>query len=82
MTEKTNYYLDITGEICPLTFVKIRLVIEKMQSGSTLEVRLKGSEPLRNIPRSVQELGHAILFFQTEPGESPDGVHRLILRKA
>lgn len=82
MTEKTNYSLDITAEFCPLTFVKTKLVIEKMLSGATLEVRLKGAEPLRNVPRSVKELGHTILSLQPEPGEGPEGIHRMILRKA
>jgi TusA-related sulfurtransferase len=82
VTEIANYYLDITGEVCPLTFVKTKLAIEKMQSGETLEVRLKGSEPLRNVPRSVRELGHSILMLQAEPGEDAQGVHRLRVRKA
>ena len=82
MTENINYFLDITTEICPLTFVKTKLVIEKMQSGATLEVRLKGPEPLRNVPRSVKELGHVILSLQAEPDQGPDGIHRLVLRKA
>ena len=81
MTDKPNYYLDITNEVCPLTFVKTKLVIEKMQSGESLEVRLKGQEPLRNVPRSVRELGHIIIFLDPEPGEGPNGVHRLRLRK-
>ncbi len=81
VTEIANYYLDITGEVCPLTFVKTKLAIEKMQSGETLEVRLKGREPIRNVPRSVRELGHIILSFDPEPGEGEDGVHRMRLRK-
>ncbi len=82
MTETANYYLDITREVCPLTFVKTKLAIEKMQSGDTLEVRLQGSEPLRNVPRSVAELGHAILALTAEPGEGADGIHLLRLKKA
>ena len=82
MTEIANYYLDITGELCPMTFVKTKLVIEKMQSGDTLEVRLKGNEPIRNVPRSVKELGHTILSFDPEPGEAADGIHRIWIKKA
>ena len=81
MTETANYYLDITGDLCPMTFVKTKLVIEKMQSGDTLVVRLKGFEPLRNVPRSVNELGHSILSLDAEPGEPADGIHRLLLLK-
>ncbi|MTJ84422.1 MAG: sulfurtransferase TusA family protein [Telmatospirillum sp.] len=82
MTEKANYYLDITGELCPMTFVKTKLAIEKMDKGDTLDVRLKGHEPLRNVPRSVRELGHSIVEIVAEAGEGPDGIHRLRIRKA
>jgi len=61
-----------------MTFVRTKLLIEKMQPG---EVRLAGAEPLRNVPRSAAELGHAILSLEAEPGEGPLGVHRLRLQK-
>jgi len=82
VTENANYFLDIINEICPMTFVKTKLAIEKMQSGDELEVRLKGSEPIRNVPLSVRELGHCILSLDPEPGEQADGIHRLRIRKA
>lgn len=81
MTGIANYYLDITGELCPMTFVKTKLVIEKMRSGDVLIVRLKGAEPIRNVPRSVRELGHAIVSLEPEPGEAADGIHRLEVKK-
>lgn len=81
MTEKTNYSLDITNEVCPMTFVKTKLRIERMASGELLEVRLKGTEPLLNVPRSLAELGHQILSLSPEPGESATGVHRLVVCK-
>ena len=43
-----------------MTFVKTRLMLDKMQSGDTLHVRLKGEEPLKNVPRSAKELGHLV----------------------
>jgi len=82
VTDITNYYLDIVDEVCPMTFVKTKLVIEKMQSGERLEVRLKGREPIRNVPRSVRELGHCILSLDPEPGEPADGIHKLHIRKS
>jgi TusA-related sulfurtransferase len=81
VTDTINHHLDITGELCPLTFVKTKLLIERMQSGETLDVRLKGVEPIRNVPRSVAELGHAILSITAEPGESAAGIHHLIIKK-
>ncbi len=77
----TEYFIDITSDFCPLTFVKTKLMIEKMAIGDRLEVRLAGIEPLNNVPRSVAELGHRLLSTQTEPGENADGVHRLLFEK-
>jgi TusA-related sulfurtransferase len=78
-----DVYLDITGEVCPLTFVKTKLLIESMQSGQVAQVRLRGREPLENVPRSVRDYGHDIISLKAEDPEQPaDGVHRLILKKA
>ena len=76
-----NYYIDISGETCPMTFVKTKLVIEKMLVGDTLEIRLKGTEPLNNIPRSVEIMGQKLLSITPEPEQGPDGFHRLVLKK-
>lgn len=81
MSDTNHRYIDITGEVCPLTFVKTKLIIEKMKPGETLEVRLQGTEPLRNVPRSVTELGHTILLLAPEAGQDPKGIHRLHIRK-
>ena len=53
MTVNTKYFLDITAEVCPMTFVKTRLLIEKMAAGETAEIHLVGEEPLENVPASV-----------------------------
>lgn len=64
-----------------MTFVKTKLLIERAASGESMEVRLKGLEPLNNVPRSIAELGHEIVSMTREPGEAEDGIHRLVLRK-
>ena len=69
--------LDITGELCPMTFVRTRLALDRMQPGQTLLVRLRGAEPLANVPRAATELGHAVLALDT----GADGVSRLLLRR-
>lgn len=81
MANRTDYFLDITEEVCPLTFVKTKLFVERMLVGETLEVRLNSGEPLTNVPRSVQELGHTIIELTPEQPDNPNGVHRLHLRK-
>ncbi|HEB79794.1 MAG TPA: sulfurtransferase TusA family protein [Rhodospirillales bacterium] len=77
-----NLFLDITLEVCPLTFVKTKLLIEKMKPGQVAEVRLKGAEPLKNVPRSVLEHGHTVLSMEAEdPALGEESVHRLLIRK-
>lgn len=53
--------IDITGEVCPMTFVRTKLRLERMRPGEVLSVRLRGEEPLRNVPRAAREEGHIIL---------------------
>ena len=77
-----NFFLDITQEICPMTFVRTKLLIESMQPGQVAEIRLKGLEPLENVPRSVRDYGHDIISLRAETaGQIADPIHRLILKK-
>jgi TusA-related sulfurtransferase len=80
---ETTHFLDITNDICPMTFVKTKLFLERLAKDAVLEVRLKGAEPLENVPRSVRDHGHEVLSLAPEnPAE--DGVqdpHLLIIRK-
>jgi tRNA 2-thiouridine synthesizing protein A len=63
---KADEKIDITKEICPMTFVKTKLKLESMRSGQILEVILRDGEPLRNVPRSVKEEGHQILDIKKD----------------
>lgn len=92
-----DFHLDITAEVCPLTFVRTRLLLERMAPGQVLEIRLKGAEPLENIPRALVEEGHELLALEPEAiepgalkpgatgpgGASPDSAvpYRLVVRK-
>ncbi len=66
--------VDITKEVCPMTFVRVKLALERLHTGQTLEVHLKGDEPWRNVPRSLREEGHEII------SESP-AEGRLVVKK-
>lgn len=61
MDEKIIERIDITSDICPMTFVKTRLKLEKMKPGEILEVKLCDGEPLSNLPKSVTQEGHKVL---------------------
>ena len=69
--------IDITRDICPMTFVKTRIALDRLAPGQTLLVRLRGEEPLRNVPRTATEQGHTVLEQRIEP----DGSTLLLLRK-
>ena len=79
-TEAMNFFLDITADVCPMTFVKTKLLIERMSSGQTAEVRLNAGEPLNNVPRAVVEHGHMVLDLAPETDGA--SVYLLRLRKA
>ena len=69
--------LDITSEVCPMTFVRTRLALDRMQAGEVLLVRLRGEEPLRNVPRTAREQGHEVLSLDLDT----NGVATLLLRR-
>lgn len=64
-----------------MTFVRTRLLIEKMETGETAEIRLSGQEPLENVPASVTELGHDVLSIAPESDDAEYGVHQLLIQK-
>ena len=76
-----QFDLDITADRCPLTFVKTKLLIERMDPGDTARIRLKGEEPLENVPRSVRDHGHEVVSLAVAPDDPEGEVHVLILRK-
>ena len=63
---KVDSQIDITKEICPMTFVKTKLKLETMSVGEVLEVTLREGEPLINVPKSVEQDGHKILDLRQE----------------
>ncbi len=49
-----------------MTFVRTKLRLERMQSGEILSVRLRGEEPLRNVPRAARDEGHIVLGIEAD----------------
>ena len=69
--------LDISGEVCPMTFVRTRLALDRLAPGQTLLVLLRGDEPRRNVPATAASQGHQVLAEET----AADGLTRLLLRR-
>ncbi len=53
--------LDLRGVICPYNFVKTKLKLETMEHGQVLAVLLDDGDPIKNVPRSVENEGHTVL---------------------
>lgn len=82
MTENTgnsaDYLVDVTGDVCPLTFARTRLALEGGAPGEVVEVRVAGGEPLENIPVAARALGHEVLGIEAETAQP--GIHRIRIR--
>ncbi|MEE8716039.1 MAG: sulfurtransferase TusA family protein [Coriobacteriales bacterium] len=69
--------VDITGVVCPVTFVKTKIALEELDEGQVLRVRLAEGEPLQNVPRSCREEGHQVLRLD----DNHDGTFDMYVRK-
>lgn len=76
---KAQYSLDISAEGCPLTFVKTKLLMEKMRAGEIASIRLSAGEPLDNVPRTLRDQGHTVL--ELAPEEAGGSIYRLTVQK-
>ena len=53
--------IDLLGEICPMTFVKTKLAIEKINYGEKIKIIYNSQEAKINVPKSLLELNHKVL---------------------
>ena len=74
--QKFDREADFRGVVCPLNYVKTKLLLEQMRAGETLSVLL--DEPgTRNVPDSVRNDGHSVLAIDRV------GTHwKVVIRKA
>lgn len=74
---KIDDTVDITDVVCPVTFVKAKVVLEELDDGQILAIRMNDGEPVQNVPRSIKEEGHQILRLNA----NDDGTYTLIVKK-
>ena len=79
MTEQVGQHLDITALLCPMTFVRTRLLLDRMNPGEVAEIILRDGEPLKNVPEAVRNLGHTVLNIE-ETGRK--GIFRMLVKSA
>jgi len=53
--------IDLLGEICPMTFIKTKLAIEKINYGEKIKIIYNSQEAKTNVPKSLIELNHKVL---------------------
>jgi sulfite reductase (ferredoxin) len=70
--------LDLSGVACPMNFVKARIVLEDMQAGERLAVRLDDGEPIQNVPASFRNEGQEVEDVRRVEG---GGWRAVILKK-
>ena len=69
--------LDITKDHCPMTFVKTKIELSKLQPGDILEVLAIEGEPLNNVPKSAAEQGFKVLGIT----HIKDNIHQIRIEK-
>lgn len=69
--------LDLCGEVCPFTFVRMRLALEALPLGTELHVLVDHEPASRNLPRSARAWGQEILAVEALAG----GRWRIAVRK-
>lgn len=69
--------LDLKGEVCPFTFVKSKLMIERMKTGEVLRVILDYRPSVDNVPKSFQMEGQEVLAVN----QIEDNLWEVLVRK-
>ena len=68
--------IDLRGVSCPTNFVKAKLALELVETGTQVEFLLDDGEPVKNVPRSLKAEGHKLLGLH-----ETDGYYTLTLEK-
>lgn len=74
---KIDKTLDIKGQVCPYTFVRSKLAIEKMNLGEVLEIVTDHKPASENVPKSMENEGQKVLKID-QTGEKE---WRILVRK-
>jgi len=78
MEVKVDQEVDLKGQVCPYTFVKILLALETMEPGQVLQVVVDYPPAVENVPRSVIYRGHEVLNV----GQVNDTDWEIVIQKA
>ncbi|MEK6744834.1 MAG: sulfurtransferase TusA family protein [Nitrospirota bacterium] len=74
---KVDRTIDIRGQVCPYTFVRSKLAIEKMNVGEVLEIILDHKAAVENVPKSMENEGQKVLLVE----QTSEKEWRIVVRK-
>ena len=58
--------LDLSGEVCPYTFVRTKLCLEELPLGTELHILVDHAPAAENVPRSLVAEGQEVLSVTPE----------------
>jgi TusA-related sulfurtransferase len=68
--------LDLSGEVCPYTFVRAKLRLEELNIGTELHIFVDHAPAADNVPRALSDEGQEIVAVRREGNG-----HRIIVIK-
>ena len=66
--EESHVSLNVKGQVCPLPVLRVKKVIDTMESGEVLEVAATDPRAKGDIARFSERLGHELLKTRREGG--------------
>lgn len=74
---KKPQHLDLTGEVCPYTFVRTKLALEELAIDDELDLLFDHRPAQASVPRALREEGHEVLRVELLDGDR----FRIVVRK-
>jgi tRNA 2-thiouridine synthesizing protein A len=65
-TVKPIRTIDVTGTLCPMTFVRVKVALDMLDSGQAVEFVLLEGEQMEDVPRNLKEEGHRIVSVKRD----------------
>jgi len=69
--------IDVTKDHCPMTFVKAKIALSKLQVGDQLEILLLEGEALNNVPKAAVEQGYKLISLNLHN----ENIHKVVFEK-
>ena len=63
----TPHSLDLTGEICPYTFVRTKLALEELPAGALIAITVDHPPARDSVPKAAREEGHEVVSVEEAP---------------